>query len=518
MRHTGILTLLALAVPACTTGGPGSPAVHAAAESITAADMYDRIAFLASDELRGRDTPSPGLDTAAQWIASELAADGVEPGAGEGWLQRYPYPAVALDVSRTGLWAVAGATHTFTYGEDFFARPGASTDEPVGVLYAGRALEDITLLGREAVMVRLPGIPELGRRGLRLPREARAAVSRTLDRAHDLGAAGVIFVLDPDFPQEDMEPLARSEAQPFRVFGGLADDDAPPPALFVRRDVALRIFRMAGLDGRALLTRSQASRPVPLPDVRLQLSAPYRQLDEAGPPNVVGLIPGSDPDLKGTYVVVTAHMDHVGVGQPDATGDSIYNGADDDASGTAVIIEVAEALASLETKPRRSVLFVAVSGEEKGLLGSRWFVENPPVPLDSVVANVNVDMVGRNAPDSIVVIGQEYSSLGSLVTQLAGDNPGLRLTVSEDLWPEERFFFRSDHFNFARREIPSLFFFAGTHEDYHRPGDEVDTIDTDKAARVGRLVFYLTYAIADATSRPQWDPAGLETVRELTSR
>jgi Zn-dependent M28 family amino/carboxypeptidase len=133
-----------------------------------------------------------------------------------------------------------------------------------------------------------------------------------------------------------------------------------------------------------------------------------------------------------------------------------------------------------------------------------------------MVANVNVDMVGRNAPDSIVVIGQEYSSLGPLVRRVAADNPDLGLTVSEDLWPEQRFFFRSDHFSFARKEIPALFFFAGTHEDYHRPSDEVDRVDTDKTARVGRLVFYLTHAIADSEAPPEWDPEGLEAVRELT--
>jgi Zn-dependent M28 family amino/carboxypeptidase len=204
------------------------------------------------------------------------------------------------------------------------------------------------------------------------------------------------------------------------------------------------------------------------------------------------------------------------VGRPDETGDSIYNGADDDASGTAVLVEVAEALASLETRPRRSVLFVAVSGEEKGLLGSRWFADHPTVPLESMVANVNLDMVGRNAPDSIVVIGQEYSSLGPLVRRIADDRPELGLTVSEDLWPEQRFFFRSDHFSFAAKEIPALFFFAGVHEDYHRPGDEVDEIDTEKTARVGRLVLYLTHAIAEAEMPPEWTRDGLSTVRELT--
>ncbi|MFO7894326.1 MAG: M20/M25/M40 family metallo-hydrolase [Longimicrobiales bacterium] len=519
MKRITPLLLPVLVAATCTTSGGEAPAdLGDAAATITASDMYDRIAFLASDELRGRNTPSPGLDTAAQWVADELASFGVQPAGDDGWFQRYPYPAVGLDAESTVLQVAGGATHTFRYGSEFWARSGAGPAQAVGMVFIGRELPEDAQVADRAVVVRLPGLPEEGRRGMRLDRDARGQAYRTLARAAEGGAAAVVFVMDPALTEDDVEALAAAEEAPSRSVGGVSDDDAVPPAFFVRYQAGLRLFHMAGLEGEALLSRRELERPVPLPGVTARAAAPRRAVDDATAPNVVGVLPGSDEELRDSYVVVSAHMDHVGVGRPDETGDSIYNGADDDASGTAVLVEVAEALATLERKPRRSVLFVAVSGEEKGLLGSRWFADHPTVPLDVMVANVNLDMVARNAPDSIVVIGQEYSSLGPLVRNIAGERPELGLTVSEDLWPEQRFFFRSDHFSFAAKEVPALFFFAGTHEDYHRPSDEVDSVDTDKAARVGRLVLYLTHAIADNVTPPEWDPEGLETVRELTRR
>jgi hypothetical protein len=224
-------------------------------------------------------------------------------------------------------------------------------------------------------------------------------------------------------------------------------------------------------------------------------------------PNVVGLLPGSDPDLRSEYVVYSAHMDHVGVGPPQGEGvDSIFNGADDDASGTATVMEVAEAMAALDPAPRRSILFVLVSGEERGLWGSDWFTSHPPVPMAQMVANFNADMVGRNWTDTIVAIGKEHSSLGETLDRVGEAHPELGMTAIDDLWPQERFYFRSDHFNFARRGVPVLFFFNGTHEDYHRPSDEVDKIDEEKAARIGRLLFYLGLDVADGDERPLWDP------------
>ena len=231
-------------------------------------------------------------------------------------------------------------------------------------------------------------------------------------------------------------------------------------------------------------------------------------------PNVVAVLRGSDPALRNEYLVLSAHLDHVGVGSAVA-GDSIYNGADDNASGTAGLLEVAQTFASVEQRPRRSILFLHVSGEEHGLLGSRYFSDNPTVPREDIVANINVDMISRNSPDSIVVIGKDYSSLGQVVNSVGQRHPELGLTVSDDLWPEERFFFRSDHFNFARLDIPALFFFSGVHEDYHEPSDHADKVDADKAARVARLIFYTAQDIANADEEPRWDPRALAEVRSM---
>jgi hypothetical protein len=228
-------------------------------------------------------------------------------------------------------------------------------------------------------------------------------------------------------------------------------------------------------------------------------------------PNVVGVLEGSDPTLKGEYIVISAHMDHVGIGAP-VNGDSIYNGADDDASGTAAVLELAEALSQPGARPKRSVVFLTVSGEEHGLWGSAWFSEHSPVPLTNVVANLNIDMVGRNWKDTIVVIGKEHSDLGATLERVSRTNPHLRMQPIDDLWPEENFYFRSDHYNFARKGVPVLFFFNGTHPDYHGPDDEVDRIDAEKEARIVRLIYLLTHEVGNAAERPKWNPASYRRV------
>jgi Zn-dependent M28 family amino/carboxypeptidase len=175
-------------------------------------------------------------------------------------------------------------------------------------------------------------------------------------------------------------------------------------------------------------------------------------------------------------------------------------------------------MASLEVAPRRSILFVLVSGEERGLWGSDHFTANPPVPVEDMVANLNADMVGRNWTDTIVAIGKEHSSLGATLAEVNEAHPELGMTAIDDIWPEERFYYRSDHFNFARRGVPVLFFFNGTHDDYHRPSDEVERIDGEKTSRIGRLLFYLGMEIADADERPTWDPESYRQIVEETDR
>jgi Zn-dependent M28 family amino/carboxypeptidase len=224
--------------------------------------------------------------------------------------------------------------------------------------------------------------------------------------------------------------------------------------------------------------------------------------DPNSAPNAVGILPGTDPALRDEYIVVSAHMDHVGVNSAHPK-DSIWNGADDDASGTAGVLALAEAFATAPTK--RSIVFLTVSGEEHGLWGSAWFAANQPVPIGKIVANLNLDMIGRNWKDSIVVIGQEHSDLGATLMKVAAAHPELGITPIPDPWPQENFFGRSDHYNFARRGVPALFFFNGTHEDYHQPSDSPDKIDAEKESRIVKLIYHVGVAVANATARPKWN-------------
>ena len=224
--------------------------------------------------------------------------------------------------------------------------------------------------------------------------------------------------------------------------------------------------------------------------------------DPNSAPNAVAILPGTDPALRDEYIVVSAHMDHVGVNSAHPK-DSIWNGADDDASGTAGVLALAEAFATAPTK--RSIIFLTVSGEEHGLWGSAWFAANPPVPIGKIVANLNLDMIGRNWKDSIVVIGQEHSDLGATLMKVAAAHPELGITPIPDPWPQENFFGRSDHYNFARRGVPALFFFNGTHEDYHQPSDSPDKIDAEKESRIVKLIYHVGVAVANATARPKWN-------------
>jgi Zn-dependent M28 family amino/carboxypeptidase len=245
--------------------------------------------------------------------------------------------------------------------------------------------------------------------------------------------------------------------------------------------------------------------------------------DAATTQNVVAVWEGSDPLLKNEYVAVGAHYDHIGISpSPDKNGDSINNGADDDGSGTTAILSMAEALAHTTPRPRRSILFVWHCGEEKGLWGSRYFTDNPTVPLDKVVAQLNIDMIGRSkkdgdtnpanaeltGPNEVYVIGSTMMSteLGQLSNRVNQSYLKLNYNVKyDDPHDPNRFFFRSDHFNYARKGIPIIFFFDGVHEDYHRPGDEPQKIDYDKMEKVTRTVYLTMWEVANLPTRPTVD-------------
>ncbi|HEX6941045.1 MAG TPA: M28 family peptidase [Longimicrobiales bacterium] len=494
---------------AAAAPGTDAAALEAAAETITPAEMREHIAYLASDALAGRNTPSPGLEAAAAYIAAAFDSLGLRPaGDAGGYIQRYALQkrAVVAEETRVRFVGPEGAA-ALGFGTDFFVIPGVPGRVRGEVVYSGAAKDarpDAAMRGR-IVVFELTGAPNDPTLNRDLARADRAA--------EEAGAAARIVVLPVGFPAG----VIQRAAEHYSLAAGLQVGEVEGlPTFFVSSAAGERLFEVAGTEPEAARAEAARGGPAVLTGVTAELAAPVRVEEDHRVPNVVAVLPGSDPALRETYVIFSAHFDHVGIRRPDETGDSIYNGADDNASGTAALLEVAEAFASLPTPPARSLVFLAVSGEEKGLLGSQYYSDHPTVPLEAIVADINVDMIGRNAPDSIVVIGQEYSSLGPLVNAVAAARPELGLTVSRDLWPEQRFFFRSDHFNFARKEIPALFFFAGVHEDYHRPSDQVEKIDTDKASRVARLIFYTANEIATRAEPPRWTEQGLEEVRALT--
>jgi Zn-dependent M28 family amino/carboxypeptidase len=253
----------------------------------------------------------------------------------------------------------------------------------------------------------------------------------------------------------------------------------------------------------------------PLPDLRVAFHIKNEVLDSSSAPNTIGILEGSDPKLRNEYVVFSAHMDHIGISRGKA--DSINNGADDDGSGTVGVIELAEAFSQKGVRPKRSMIFPTVSGEEKGPYGSAYFTEHPTVPLSDVVADLNIDMIGRNWKDTIVAIGKEHSDLGATLQKVNAAHPELRMAAIDDRWPEENFYSRSDHYNFARKGVPILFFFNGVHVDYHQPTDSPDKIDA-RRSRGSLNCCSSRPEVGNAPQRPKWNPESYHKIVELAGQ
>jgi peptidase M28-like protein len=485
----GLLLLL-------TLQSPGS--VQQAAQSITESDIRRRIGIIADDSMRGRDTPSPELDEVAAYLAGEYRRLGLQPaGDRNSYLQRYSLDRVQVVAESSVAMVHGGGDATLIYGTDFvFADNNFENGDYAGelVLLSGRLSEPFagdsgSLAGKMVIATRIANRGELQRLRAWKP-------------------AGIVVVgTAPDsIWRQNVERASRAQQRdPTRPVG--------PPLFMAVRAIALEpVLARLGQD-LAAAQGASALEAKSMSGAQLHVHARIRAIQRSSAPNVVAILPGSDPKLKDEYVVFSAHMDHVGVAGPRGSGgcraqggDSICNGADDDGSGTVAVVELAEAFARLTPRPKRSLLFLNVSGEEKGLWGSAYFADSPTVPLNNVVADLNIDMVGRNWRDTIVAIGKEHSDLGATLNRVAADHPELNMRPIDDIWPQENFYFRSDHYNFAKKGVPILFFFSGTHEDYHRPGDSPDKIDAEKEARVARLIFYLGLELANTPARPRWNP------------
>ena len=491
MTRFTILALLVSPAWALAQNGGGLGAA-----SITEHDIRRRIAIIADDSMGGRDTPSRGLDLTARYIAGEFARLGLKPGGDSGrFEQRYPIQRARLDGDATKAvftsgrhTAIASATRDFVYV--FGPRTGRPISAPVVLVSGALQLDSartLDIAGKILVVVADSRAPNA------------TPVNQFLAPAFERNPAAVIMVLN-----NDTTILARQIANQFRVRAVVEGETADDPVVtMVHERILGDVFRAAGVELPQLrASTTYAVRTIP----SLSVSVTVANVGGGGvtAPNVVGILEGSDPVLRDEYVVFSAHMDHVGT-NASAKGDTIFNGADDDASGTIGVVELAEAFSQPGMRPKRSLIFLTVSGEEKGLWGSEYFASHSPVPLAQLVANLNMDMIGRNWRDTIAVIGKEHSDLGATLARVNAAHPELGMQAIDDIWPNENFYFRSDHYNFARRGVPVLFFFNGTHKDYHQVSDSPDKVDAEKEARIVKLVYFLGMEIANASERPKWN-------------
>jgi hypothetical protein len=541
VRPIGSLTL-ALILTAGTTLSPAALGAQRVAhrgraplgaDAISEAQLRQDLTFIASDALEGRLTPSRGLDVAAAFLASRLGRIGLQPAGDQGtFLQTIALTRRTLDLEKTTL---AVGSRTLVYGDDFL--PGEVTGSAEGpVIYIGNGAvirsrgvdpyKGLDVAGK--IVVSNLGLPAGFSRGdLKGPRGDDWEA--TEDAARTRGALAVLFL--PDFVALERWPTTRESRKTRTPLAVDAFRDAGPvlpTATLTARGVGL-LFAGERITPQEVFQRGVRREPAepfaltPGKTVRLSVVATDEHLAAN---NVVAVLEGSDPTLKHEYVALGAHYDHLGTAQtPNDAGDTIYNGADDDGSGTVGLLAIAEAFAAAKTRPKRSVLFVWHAGEEQGLWGSRYFTEHPTVPLDRVVTQLNIDMIGRGrAPGSpapggslpltdtetVYVVGSRRLStqLGALLEQANDRYHRLRLDYSLDA-PDDPadIYRRSDHYQYAKRGIPVAFFFTGVHEDYHRVDDEVDRIDFTKLRRVVQTIYAAARLVADTKERPALDVA-----------
>ncbi|WP_206413429.1 M20/M25/M40 family metallo-hydrolase [Lysobacter enzymogenes] len=509
------------------------PAASADHDAAQARRIEADVRFLADDLLEGRETATRGFDLAALYVAERLRALGAEP-AGEngGYFQDVPLlRAQRLDGG--GELRIERATGTvalkfrdeflpqldFASGQNDVTAPAAFVGQAV---FAPELKQDdfagIDLRGKIAVFFN--GAPK------RFDHDRRAFYSgyrEKLAAVAQRGAVGAVIVATDD--EEKRSPWARGALNWDKPGMRLRDADGRAldtfPQLRVVANVsaarAAAVLDAGDHDTRALFrqARDGTLRGYDLPGT-LSLSV-RNTLQPAQSRNVVGRLPGRDPALRGEHVAFTAHLDHLGIGAP-VQGDAIYNGALDNALGVAVMLEAARQLADSAAPRKRSLLFVALTGEEKGLLGAHWFADRPSPADATLVANVNMDMPVLLAPTTDVIpIGVEHSSLQAVLARAAAQTG---VTLSPDPLPEESIFIRSDQYAFIRKGVPAVYLIGGLtgseaakrqfgeflRGEYHRPGDDVSQpIQYADAARLARLNARIGEAIAGEDARPAWN-------------
>ncbi len=530
-RFTPGLFAVSIALSAACAGGDAvKPAETLGIEAVR---IEEHMRFLASDELDGRETGTPGYQRAAEYVSGKLAELGLEPAASDGsFYQAIPLVSGTLLTDSSELTLIRNGTeNALEIQEDFVLAPDLlrqSVELTAPLAYVGFGVQapeldhdDYAGLDvRGKIVVMLEGAPA------RFPNEERAFYSD-----HDLkartaiehGAVGIVATM---LPSDRLNHAWDAVVSDFGMsFMRWLDADGVPRGVYPD----LYIGALLSRKGEAKLFEGQLKTLEELfvvagsgQSASFDLSGELRVFGVTGhesvrSSNVIARLPGSDPELAAEHVVVTAHLDHVGSIPVEAGKDGIHNGAYDNASGVAVMLEVAGALAA--DPPRRSVLFLAVTGKEKGLLGSDYFTEHPSIELDRLVANINLDMAMMLHPlHDVVAFGAGRSTLESAVARTAKE---LGIRVSPDPVPELALFIRSDQFSFVKKGIPSTFLFSGFDAGekdgraqlmdwmanvHQTPRDDMDqAFDFEAAADLARVTMLVVTDVANAEERPRWN-------------
>ncbi|WP_209613063.1 MULTISPECIES: M28 family metallopeptidase [Sphingomonas] len=490
------------------------------------AAMKAHVLFLASDALRGREAGSAEYRIAAEYVAAQFFAAGLKPAGDAGsYIQKVPLVTYrAADKGDVVLTGAGAGPRTLVFGEDYV--PGAvasaaqtALDAPVvfvgyGLVAPNYRRDDYAGVDvRGKIVALFAGAPNS------FQSEERAhfqSVATKAVIAAQHGAVGVVVLTRGPLPANG-EGFDRPRTTWARA-NGTGETVGAPVLATLSATGAAKLFA-GGATAWSDIVKSAGDREAvfraePLGvSMAVSLKTAFEPMSSG---NVAGMLPGSDPKLAKEVVVLSAHLDHLGVGRPDAKGDTIYNGAEDNAVGIASLIEEAKRFKASGKRPRRSILFLAVTAEEKGLVGSDYFAKHPTVPISSIVADVNLDMpILSYAFEDMTVFGADRSTLGPIVAQAVGT---LGVTMSPDPDPAQGIFVRSDHYRFVQQGVPSVFLWPGqkgpgkaataeffAHR-YHQPADDLSQpIDWAQGIRFVDANYAIARAIADGDARPRWN-------------
>lgn len=491
---------------------------------------WSHVEVLASDGMEGRDTGTAAHRRAADYVAAQFQKAGLEPAGTAGYIQPVRFKTRRIVESESRLTLVRdGKYAALRLGEDanFTMRidPAPSVDAPMVFAGYGLNVPDLKINDLEGLNLKGAVVVYLNATPRSLPGPLQAHFGSGAERwkmYKAAGAVGTISIANPknvEIPWE-RSTLARLQPQMSLADPSLDEYSGQQLAVVMNPAHADKLFAGSGHSFQELLAAADAAVPLPTFALPVRVKAAVRvERSEVESQNVAGILRGSDPGRRDEYVVLSAHLDHLGVGGP-ANGDRIYNGAMDNASGVAAILDIAAGLRESGAAPARSILFVAVTGEEKGALGSRYVAAHPPVPRAIVVANVNTDMFLPLFPLKILmVLGLDESDLGQDIRAVAGARG---LAVQADPEPQRNRFIRSDQYSFIQAGIPALAMKVGyeehspeaavarkwTAQRYHAPSDDLgQPVDQSAARTYIGVVSDLALRIANRTDRPKWNPS-----------